>query len=199
MSESENLNFDADLPNRPVDVERILSELEPQPLSINRDELLFQAGIAAGSRRRTAGLFWPSAVAALLLISCGLGTALVWQVVSIDSLKAALAVTEQSVTQNISQSNSHARSQLDVEHDFSDRLSIELQQRRWLGLASTASLPPGRLTAMGWQELPAEMRNEYWGIGNRLQRQQSDSSVEPEAAPHRPATYLELMRMQREG
>jgi hypothetical protein len=51
---------------------RTLAEAAPHPGHLNRDALLFAAGLAAGRRRR----FWPAVAAALALLSAGLGATL---------------------------------------------------------------------------------------------------------------------------
>ena len=196
MSEPENMNFDPDLPNRPVNVERILSELEPQPLAISRDELFFQAGFAAGSRRHTVRLFWPSAVAALLLISCGLGAALVWQNNSPRSSVAVLTLPSPMLGEN---SELAAKPQTDMERDVNNRFLVDFRQRGWQRLASAAPLPSGRLTATGWQELPPEMRRVERRVENGTGESDSSPSTDREFSPQHPATYLELMRQQGEG
>jgi hypothetical protein len=161
-------------------------------LDINRDDLFFHAGIAVGSRGSGSRYFWPSAAAALLLACTGLAAVLIWQVNSIGELRTALAVAEHLETQSIARGDSGAKPQTDTERSGSDHFLVDERLRQWQRLASAAPFPPGRLTAMGWEQLPGE-------LGNGMQERQADRSDAPESSPHRPATYLELMRLQREG
>jgi len=187
MSEPENLNFD--LPDRPVNPEQVLSELAPQPLAISRDELFFHAGFAAGSHRLADRIFWRSAVAALLLVCVGLGAATMRQVISINSLRTELAAAERGFAQSVARNGLDAAQQTDKERSGQDRLLADQLQRGWLRLASANPLPPGRLTAMGWEEMPRDQAQEI----------QPAAAPAPDSASPPPKTYLELMRLQTEG
>ena len=81
MSQNRDVNFD-DAPNRSMS--RILAGMDPEPLRIERDELFFQAGLAAccahslssGERAGVRGLnslrLWQATAAALLVACAGL-------------------------------------------------------------------------------------------------------------------------------
>lgn len=188
MSEPEKLNFDDSAGGRSIDPEQILlCNLQPQALEVNRDELFFQAGFAAGiSHRSRFRLFWPSATAALLLVSIGLGSVLAWQVNSASALRMGVAAQQNS-------SDHEAARLADGERADSGELPSDQRQRVWQRLASLTPLPAGYLTARGWVETPTETGNN----GTK-----SSSSIEPaksDNGPQRPATYFELMRLQREG
>jgi hypothetical protein len=203
MSESENLNFDPHSNGGTQNAEQILRELQLQPLEINRDELFFQAGFAAGRRGRAVRYFWPSTVAALLLVCVGLGAMLAWQAGSISTLQTALAATQPTSTSQGTLANLAQSALVDSRDiavvDGNHHSLAHDQLRQWQCLASPAPLPPGQLTAMGWVEIPREMRNGQQGTGGDAQQPPSEPSVEPESAPHHPATYWELMHLQREG
>jgi hypothetical protein len=190
MSESENLNFDSPSSEHPDDGLQILSDLQPQPLEVNRDELLFQAGFAAGKNHRGTRYFWPSAVAALLLVCVGLGARVISDVISMNRMHQEIAASKNAPTQTIAQSEPEAGQQTDETRTYHDRFFTDRQQRAWLRLASAAPLPPGRLTAAGWEDMPQ----------SAISGQSKDNLPDkPDAPPHRPATYLELMRTQGEG
>src|SRR5262245_6775757 len=81
MSQNRNVNFDDGA--SPLDVARILAGLDPEPLRIERDELFFQAGLAAGARSLSSGeragvrglrylRLWQATAAALLITCIGL-------------------------------------------------------------------------------------------------------------------------------
>ncbi len=174
MSESENLNFDLPSGKHSGDAEQVLNDLLPQPLEINRDDLFFQAGFAAGITQvgaknslspweragvRVPGVFWPSAVAALLLVCVGLGAALISDAVSMNRMQQVLAATGHASTATVTRSESETDKQVDEARTSGDRLFADRQQRSWLRLASAASLPPGRLTAAGWEEIPQSATN----------------------------------------
>jgi hypothetical protein len=108
---------------------RTLARLELEPLTVNRDELFFQAGYAAGLGARSLPRFWLSTAAALLLICLGLAAALIEH--SASSPRAGLA-------RNGAVGTSPA----------------DDQAGQWQQLASSAGLRPGRLTAMGFIETP---------------------------------------------
>ncbi len=200
MSEAANLNSD---PN----FERMLRELEPQRLEIPRDELFFQAGYAAGAKNRSRRFFWP-AIAAALLIACG-GTA-AFSLHQHFELQTALAIAEQrpSMGGTADSPSSGEPSAISDAHTAglassgtpmwldntligSNKLASDERLRDFRRLFSPAPLPPGRLTAGGWQEARAEMGN----VGGR-----PDLSGENEPLPpHRPSTYLELLHSYQEG
>src|SRR5262249_1187140 len=169
----------------PPNIQRTLSKLEAEPLAVNRDQLFFQAGYAAGSRRRSPQYLWPSAVAALLLMCVGLAAALVHQgnrPVTMDKQQAvALGSSDQQPAQ---------KSPPPAERTIAG----DMQSRFWRRLASTAPLPPGQLTAMGLTETPARMDGGEWAAGDDGRHGESHDR-EP---VRRPSTYLEL-RLQEEG
>jgi hypothetical protein len=184
----------------------------PEALAVDHEQLFFQAGFAAGSAKRSMRLFWPSAAAAMLLLSIGLGVALYRQAMAVDDLQTLLASARSSPGQAVGpiQNAANAANDLPAKPqtqvlnaavDINDRLFSDDRLRRWQRLASPAPLPPGRLTALGWEQLPAEMAS--WGMGNGGSSR-SRSSIESESErdsrlPHRPATYLELLRLYQEG
>jgi hypothetical protein len=179
MSEATNLNSD---PN----FEQMLRELEPQRLEVSRDELFFQAGYTAGAKNRSRRFFWP-AIATALLIAFG-GTA-VFALRQHSDLLAALASAEPLKAPISVPIDDGAKPQA-VIAVVDSNLSDE-RLRDFRRLISPAPLPPGRLTAGGWQEARAEMGN----VGR-----QGDRSEENESLPsHRPATYLELLHRYQEG
>ena len=203
MSEPEHVNFDSPSGGFPDDGLRPLHDLLPTPLVVDRDELFFQAGFAAGRNRRRTGYFWPSAVAALLLICAGLGAVLVSETVSMNRMQRVLAATGNVPTQTVAQSDSEVGQQTSETQTSSDRFVVDRQQRAWLRLASAAPLPSGRLTAAGWEELPPEIAGAD-AESNRAatvrgRKAPLDAPSQPETAPRRPAAYFELMRQLREG
>ncbi|HZZ29451.1 MAG TPA: hypothetical protein VFE46_15745 [Pirellulales bacterium] len=181
----------------PPEVARMMDQLHPEPLQINRDELFFQAGRAAASSRHTTRHVWPAAAAALFVIGVGLCAALVLQGRTIDSLRLALADSP-TVGPRVAQNNLDVQPQASLAQYNGDRF-LAHSQLNWLRLASATPLPPGRLTAMGWEELPPEAVQAESAIESMLPDSPSNRSAEPNSTPHRPATYLELMRQQREG
>ncbi len=202
-----------------IDAERLLQNCLPEVLTFDRDQLFFQAGFAAGSAKRSLRLFWPSAAAAMLLVSIGLGVALHNQARSIAGLETALATAQnmQGAT-GLATSGATAGSSSSVpgvpSHgdstvgqassgtsvDDTDRLFADDRLRHWQRLASPAPLPPGRLTALGWEQLPAEMGNGDWGMGNVDRPTTQGMKINPDSSPpRRPATYLELLRTYGEG
>src|SRR5262245_36155602 len=101
MSENISLNS-AD--GVPPNVERILSKLEADPLALDRDELFFQAGYAVGLRNRTTRFLWPSAAAALLLVSVGLIAALAHQMNRSDLAAGRAVAVNQTPLQPLAES-----------------------------------------------------------------------------------------------
>jgi hypothetical protein len=200
MSEAANLNSD---PN----FERMLRELEPQRLEVSRDELFFQAGFAAGVKNRSRRFFWP-AIAAALLVACG-GMA-AFGLRQRAALQTALAIAEQrpstggtagspssgepsaiSDAHTAGRASSGTPTWLDNTLIGSNKLASDERLRDFRRLISPAPLPPGRLTAGGWQEARAEMGN----VGGRPDRSEENESL----PPRRPATYLELLHRYQEG
>ena len=193
MSEAAGLNRDPEF-------ERMLRELAPERLEVSRDELFYQAGFAAGAQNRSRRFLWP-AIAAALVIACG-GLAayslrqhseLVAALAATSDLRAPIAVVAEESTKPQSDAVVVDRS-----------LPIE-RQRDWRWLISSAPMPPGRLTAGGWQAARAEvgtargpMGNGEWGMGNSAEPRPSESGADKNI-PHRPATYRELMQRYQEG
>jgi hypothetical protein len=169
----------------PPDVERILSKLEAEPLAVNRDELFFQAGHAAGSCNRTSRFLWPSAAAALLLVSVSLAAALAHQIIRSDLAPGQALAVNQAPPQPLAAS-APATAELSVPADSRS----QLRQR----LASATILPRGRLTAIGWLELPDRVDSGQSAAGSEDSAARSQGGT-----PHGPSTYLELMRSQNKG
>jgi len=180
MSENTSLNS-AD--GVPPSIQRVLSKLEAEPLAVNRDELFFQAGFAAGSRKRTARFFWPSAAAALLLMCAGLVAALLSQ-----GNRTASTAKQQAFALNLPDQQSAQEAPARTERTVVG----ELQSRLWQRLASTAPLPPGQLTAIGLTEMPARADRGGWAAGDDGH---GGASREQEPA-RQPTTYLELRLLQ---
>jgi hypothetical protein len=179
MSEDIQMNSPDGLPRI---AERALARLEPEPLAVSRDDLFFQAGYAAGSRKRTIRFLWPSAAAALLLVSIGLAAALAHQII-----RSSLA-PGQTIAANHSPSG---RSNESVANTGQRSVPADSRSQLWQRLASPTTLPPGQLTAIGWSELP-----EKAGMGQAVvggDESPKDTSARP------PSTYLELMRSQNQG
>jgi len=139
MSENIPMSSAGDLP---PDLEQTLSKLEPEALWANRDELFFQAGYAAGRAcslspgervgvRGPRRYFWPSAAAAMLLISLGLA------LIQLSGIWRAPASLSHQISSLVPSA------------------ALDQEETQWQILASRAALPPGRLTAMGWIETPA--------------------------------------------
>ena len=166
----------------PPNIQRILSKLEAEPLAVNRDELFFQAGYASGSSSRTSRFFWPSAAAALLLVSVGLAAVLAHQMIRSDLAGRQTIAVKQSPAQPLAESDS-AGTEVSTPTDSRSRL--------WQRLSSSATLPPGQLTAIGWSERPEKVGSGQTGL-------RSDESPQ-DSSPRRPSTYLELMRSQNKG
>jgi len=193
MSEAAGLNRDPDF-------ERMLRELAPERLEVSRDELFFQAGYAAGARNRSRRFIWP-AIAAALVIACGGLTAyslrqrseLIAALASASDLKAPVSVVAVESTKPQTDAIVVDRA-LDIE-----------RQRDWRWLISSAPMPPGRLTAGGWQEARADISNGEWGTSsgesNQFSRdaKRSAPSDTDSSTPHRPATYRELLQLYQEG
>ncbi|HTQ38820.1 MAG TPA: hypothetical protein VMJ32_07315 [Pirellulales bacterium] len=182
--------------NLPPETARILGQLQPEPLEINRDELFFQTGLAMGTRRHASPHIWPAVAAALLLVSIGLSMVVVRQHGAILSLQTGATGFASAGPSADAESNSRFAA--------SDPRFPSQQQRDWLRLASAAPLPPGRLTAAGWEALPPDSTDAARAATVRERNANpptgdSPDSTNPDSTPHRPATYLELMRLQREG
>jgi hypothetical protein len=70
-------------------------------------------------------------------------------------------------------------------------MPTDSRSRLWERLASSATLPVGQLTAIGWSERPERVGSGQSAMG---------SDDPPEDSPaRRPSTYLELMRSQNKG
>jgi hypothetical protein len=185
----------------PTDVESLLRSLSPESLSVNRDELFFQAGYAAGAKTKGARLFWPSAAAALLVFCIGLGVAVQRQTVALHS---ALAAAERGAnahpsavaTDNPTKPTSEAKSQ-DValaEHDHqflaqNGQSNFDEQRvRDWEKLATANFREHDRLTARGL----VESREDF------LEPASESDEASPELRS-RPKTYFELRQLHLEG
>jgi hypothetical protein len=185
----------------PNDLESLLRSLSPESLSVNRDELFFQAGYAAGAKTKGARLFWPSAAAALLVTCIGLGFAVQRQTTALHS---ALAVVERkantspsAIVANHSVKPKSAAKTEDVafaepkQQNFTQNgQSIFDKQRirNWEELASANFCRHGQLTAHGLVETSEGFLDP------------TDHSNEAEPAPRlRPKTYLELRQLHLEG
>ncbi len=198
-----------------IDVESMLRRCSPGELQVNRDALFFEAGFAAGSASRRVKLFWPGAAAAMLLMSLGLGTALYQQIQATRDLRGLLAAAEnpngagaasssrapeinsigfsttgQATSGSPGQANSNR-----------DRMFSEQRMRHWQRLASAEPLPPGKLTALGWE--PGQNEN---GVGLSKPRPSGSGSANHDSqsdrdpgTPRQPPTYLELMRRYQQG
>jgi hypothetical protein len=186
MSETADMNRD---PN----FERMLREITPERLEVSRDELFFQAGFAAGARNRSRRLIWP-AIAAGLLVACGgLAAGLLRER---TELTAAIAAAEHVKTPVVVGSNDGAKPQAAVA--LADNGLTNERRRDWRWLISSAPMPPGRLTAGGWQEARAEPGNVQVPMGNDAEPRPLGSGADS-STPHRPATYRELMQRYQEG
>jgi len=183
MSENSSLNS-AD--GAPPNTQQTLSKLEPEPLAVNRDELFFQAGYAAGSSNQTTRFFWPSAAAALLILSISMAAALAHHIIRSDSAPGQAVAVNQATGQR-----------------FGERLPTTAQQsmatdsrsQLWQRLASSTTLPRGQLTAIGWSELPERMGSGQPVVGG----EESGAGSQDREPPRLPSTYLELMRAQNKG
>ena len=144
-------------PNRSMS--RILAGLDPEPLRIERDELFFQAGMAAarslstGERAGVRGLnslrLWQATAAALLVACIGLSTTAFRQgMISTTDSSSGIST---GATAGLPSSGSARGTDIN-DHFLTDRL----RTRKWQQLASADFLPPGRLTALGWSELSSE-------------------------------------------
>jgi hypothetical protein len=187
------------------DLETLLRSLSPEPLSTNRDELFFRAGYAAGAKTRGARLFWPSAAAALLVVSIGLGIAMQRQTVALHTALAAqnpLPVGEGRVRapENLADGNQPNRNseairatstQLTAQHPHPNPLPMGEGEfyndrlRGWQQLANANFYQHGRLTARGLIESPDDVPQPA-----------QDSPAVPTS---RPRTYLELRQLHLEG
>ena len=194
-----------------AEIPQIITDLQPQALEVNRDELFFQAGYAAGSNSGGMPKMWPVAAAALLLISVGLASALTYQTMALHSTQYALKWMDKSqatiavnaanppLGRELGTERQAAAEAVDNQSSFqSYRIGLDERSLRWQRLASPAPLPPGRLTAMGWE--PRQVRNGEWGVGNERNERPPNSDEPPASSkPHRPSTYLDLLRLQQEG
>ena len=170
----------------PPNIQRILSKLEAEPLAVNRDELFFQAGYAAGSSNQTSRFFWPSAAAALLLVSVGLAAVLAHQVIRSDLVPDRAVAVDQAPPPQFAES---------VPVTAQQSIPTDTRSRLWRRLASAAPLPPGQLTAMGWTEMPERAGGGRWAEGSN---ERAEGSQDEESPPRRPSTYLDL-RLQEEA
>lgn len=189
----------------PSDIESLLQSLAPEPLATNRDELFFRAGYAAGVKSRSAHRFWPSAVAALLIVCVGLGLALQRQTLALNTARAANAVSPGNDSRGESQViaiNQHTRDTEEVRPENSESIAKEIHsssppQRNellsdsrlqvWQQLANANFRIRGHLTARGWVESPD------------ADREPPPPSDEEPAPRRRPSTYLELRQLHLEG
>jgi hypothetical protein len=184
-----------------TDLESLLRSLSPESLSVNRDELFFQAGYAAGAKTKGVRVFWPSVAAALLVTCMGLGVAVQRQTVALHS---ALAAAEREpdanrptiATDESTKPTSDRRSQ-DVAPITSDSgtfaqsgqsLFDKQRVRNWEALATANFRRHGQLTARGLVETPEDFPGPASG-----------SDELPTMPRSQPKTYLELRQLHLEG
>ncbi len=147
---------------------------------------------------RVPGVFWPLGGGSTICYVCaGLGAAVFPDAVSMNRMQQEMAERKTHQHKPSHETNREADQQADETRTYHDRFFTDRQQRAWLRLASAAPLPPGRLTAAGWETMPGEQRSGEWGVENG--ESEGKRSINPDAPPRRPATYLELMRQQGEG
>jgi hypothetical protein len=164
MSQNRDVTFDDGA--QPLDVARILAGLDPEPLRIERDELFFRAGFAAGSRSHSSVRLWQATAAALLIACIGLSAAAFRQVIIPTSDSNTVALVKPPV----------ADSPTIASKNPIDPSPADLRTRKWQQLASADMLPPGRLTALGWSELSSE----------ELAARSSNSADAPPASDSKP-------------
>jgi hypothetical protein len=178
------------------DIESLLRSLAPASLAANRDEFFFRAGYAAGAKTKTSRLFWPSAVAALLVVCVGMGVAMQRQNVA---LQAAIALQNlaprgegkgRATEALVDNQNRYTAEQLKLSSQ-STLLKVtkglpDDPQQTWQQLANASFRQHGHLSARGWIESS--------GI-----REPLESTDVPTAPRSRPSTYLELRQLDFEG
>ena len=175
MSQNRDVNFDPDDGAQPLDVARILAGLDPEPLRIERDELFFQAGIAAASHAHSSVRLWQLTAAALALLCVGLSAVAFHR----DGSPQTIAMTKPEFTTTSTNVATTARPL--------EPPSTDLRTRKWQQLASADFLPPGRLTALGWSELSSEE------LAARS-RASAESPQEPDASPTSSRLTPELLK-----
>src|SRR6478672_11334251 len=168
MSENTSLNS-AD--GVPPNIQRILSKLEAEPLAVDRDELFFQAGYAAGSCNRTARFLWPSAAAALLLVSISLAAVLAHQIIRSGSAGGQVVAVSQSPRQPLAES---------APMTAPESMPTDSRSQLWRRLASSTMLPRGQLTAIGWSELPDS-------VGSGRSAVEESAAGSQDQSPRRPS------------
>jgi len=68
--------FDETLPEELKAIETVLRRLSPNSQAVHRDRLMYLAGRASAAQPSALGRMWPISTAALLLVSCVLGSLL---------------------------------------------------------------------------------------------------------------------------
>jgi hypothetical protein len=205
MSQDREMNSPGEFGEFPNNVESLLRQAAPEDLTVDRDELFFRAGFAAGSTPQGARYVWPAVAASLLVVCAGLSAALLSRINTVNSLQ--LAVVELKSSQSIAvNSAKNGSTPKQTANDAAVAEVVDKEQiiasangssfsggaplRNWQRLASSAQLPPGQLTAAGWERRPVNTDSRASSIGHS----ESDATV-----PRRPATYLELLRSYQEG
>jgi hypothetical protein len=187
--------------NTPTDIESLLRSLSPESLSVNRDELFFQSGYAAGAKTKGTRLFWPSAAASLLVVCIGLGVAVQRQTVALHSALASAergtsahpsAIVTDDLTKPMSDAKSQTGTLTDLDSpnlDQNSRSVFEKERlRSWEKLATADFRQRGHLTARGLVVSPEDFSEPV-----------SDSSDLPANPSSGPKTYLELRQQHWEG
>ncbi len=212
MSEDRSLNADAEFGDGPSEIVRLLQGCSPDALEIDRQKLFFDAGFAAGAANRPVRVFWPLVAAAMLLVSIGLGATVYRQAGAVENLQTLLAAAKNVRGTPAAASRLVKDSSVDLHTkpkandtaaiNFKDRSAFDERSRSMQRLASSAPLPPGRLTALGWEQLPDEMRNAEWEGRHQEGPGRSPASKanrEFDSRPPHPPTYFELLRHYQEG
>ena len=200
MSEARDLNDSSSPDSGGSEMEQLLRSLVPRPLSIDRDVLFFQAGIAAAGRKgghgRVARIVWP-AIAATLLVACG-GLVVALQRES-KTLEAVLAATASRPTGAIaSESKGLGLKAVDPAREkMASGVSIASVESKRFGLLtnadrveqvlSLARRPRSQLSMHGWIEAPPG--SPAWEVESTP----ADALKSPPGPIQRP-TYLELIR-----
>jgi hypothetical protein len=190
MSKNRNVNSPNSFGESTPDVESLLKLAAPEDVALDRDALMFQAGLRSASDRRASRLVWPAIAATLMLLCTVLGIAFFGERQSADRLQVELAkLQEQQKVDREIQASPRSLVVAEQSSDAHSDLTRNSRIRGFVRLSSNSSLASGQLTAAGWERRTTAPDSE------------AHSAVEREVGPRRerPATYRELLESFQEG